>query len=204
MKSLSLNRRQKIGMYKFDTGIASHAVLLSARQPAPNRPGNPTRSIGCCGITETVHRSRELARGCSSTVRNVSDVRVDPISHRSARRTSPGSMGVSNGQPDCSAKKLSCLSHSTGKLFSRPDSAIHHTVSNMIRSGGIAAASINPLEREELKTTRSRIGLRPGICTRAKLPMSGMGRSAPALLPIAWPRAVLRSGRRSSGPRSAW
>ena len=41
------------------------------------------------------------------------------------------------------------------------------------------------IEREKLKTTRSRIGPRPGICTRARLPTSGMGRSAPALLPKA-------------------
>jgi predicted KAP-like P-loop ATPase len=40
--------------------------------------------------------------------------------------------------------------------------------------------------------------------TRARLPMSGMGRSAPALLPRASPRAVSPYARRLSGPKSAW
>ena len=47
-------------------------------------------------------------------------------------------------------------------------------------------------------------GARPGRCSPAMSRMSGMGRCTRRRWPGAWRRAASRSGRRSSGPRSAW
>jgi hypothetical protein len=76
--------------------------------------------------------------------------------------------------------------------------------SNTIRNGDIAGASTIRRERVKSATTRSRIGLPLGICSPARLPMSGMGRSVRPLLPKVLPRAASQSGPRSSGPRSGW